>query len=155
MNRTAKNIIATLIIFIMLVCSYFTVKYINNKLCFNNIDINNSQRLKFNNKEEFKKQDSNSITNDNESTSESLTNKENDESDTNRNKRIEDSTYRPNKPSKNDFKNFPNNNRKNINNNSFSLYYILFGLESAIIGACIYYLVITNCIKDNKKIKEI
>ena len=159
MNKESKNIILILIMVLMLVCSYFTVKCIYGR---NIPNINDDIRNKISTNEESNKEDT-------------IQDKEINPSDTTQDSttsRSKNSTRRtpPNRPSRNNNSN--NNTNKddnvgrgfedfNFNKDSFNkvgrsnntLYIILFGLESAIFGGCAVLLIAfnTNILKEDKK----
>ena len=142
MSKSTKNIIVIIIMVIMLVCSYFTVKKISNK---NIPSMTNNQAEVFN-----KLNEGSNNTNEENNANIDDSKKEDDSTRKNRGNRPNNM---PNRPNGNNNFNFEKGNFNPGVRGNNTLFIILFGLESAIIGGCAVYLVLLNSnkLKDNKK----
>ena len=145
MNKTTKNIILIVLLVILFIAAFFTVKQINNRdsISFDKTKITNNGNFDTNNIPNIDNKKEDSVLDDNTSTEKEAT-----ESNSTR--------KRPNmkeRPSHNrkqfDFNgNFPKPSNKNND-----IFIVLFGIESALSGAIILYLILSNLKKEEVKKK--
>ena len=153
MDKTTKNILLSALLLVMIICGYFTLHAMNNNCRVNNYPVFDQTTIKEKDNNTKKKEDKPTTKED------TVVDDETKEEST-----TKDQAARPNRPRNNPFNNNPfrnnnfNNNQFNNNfmmpeqnNTSNTIYYVLYGIECAIGGATILYLIILNTKKDNKK----
>ena len=145
MNKTTKNIILIVLLVLLFIAAFFTVKQINNRdsISFDKTKITNNGNFDPNNIPNIDNKKEDSVVDDN-------TNTEKEATESNSTRKRPNMKERPSHNRKQfDFNgNFPKPSNKNND-----IFIVLFGIESALSGAIILYLILSNLKKEEVKKK--